>query len=262
MTNPTLYARKNWLEQSRFLSRDTKTILDLIATKVSTVKDPVVLFDLDSTLYEVAPRNLAIIRDWIAHSQKSVPQKILTSLNGLKLDDIGYSLKDTFQSVGLSLDDKEVLAAWENLKAFWWDRFFANHYLPHDLPYPGGVDYAHRLYHLGAKIIYLTGRDEPRMGEGTRANLLRDGFPHDEGGRTRLLLKSHGDKEDLKHKQDAFHVIKSIGNLVASFENEPMNFVAIQELFPEAMHVFVETVFSDYPAKPTSNAYLIRGFRH
>ena len=109
-------------------------------------------------------------------------------------------------------------------------------------------------------IVYLTGRDEPGMGDGTRAMLLRDGFPW-ETERTHLLLKPAYGLPDLEHKINAAQFIRAHGELVASFENEPPNLVAIYEQFPDAMHVFVETVCSDHAAPAGRGLYRIRGFR-
>jgi len=44
--------------------------------------------------------------------------------------------------------------------------------------------------------------------------------------------------------------IRRHGTLVASFENEPPNVVALSKVFPDAMHVFVDTVCSDLGAMP------------
>jgi hypothetical protein len=48
--------------------------------------------------------------------------------------------------------------------------------------------------------------------------------------------------------------------VVASFENEPANLLAMQEVLPDAMHVFMATVCSDRPALPGRDLYRIRSF--
>jgi hypothetical protein len=174
---------------------------------------------------------------------------------------VGYSLADTFDAMGLSLEDPEVKEAQQTAKKYWARRFFTNEYLKHDRVYPGAPEFVRELHELGAEIVYLTGRDEPGMGIGTRANLLRDGFPW-ETERTHLLLKKAFELDDVEHKQGAAEYIRRHGTLVASFENEPLNLVALYELFPEAMHVFVETISSDRPAMPCKGLYRIRGFNN
>jgi hypothetical protein len=169
-------------------------------------------------------------------------------------------LRDTFSAAGLELSRQEVLSAWESAKDFWNRRFFTGDYLRYDRVYEGAPEFVHELYRLGAELIYLTGRDEPNMGEGTRARLRQDGFPW-ELERTHLLLKAAPHLDDLSHKKEAAHYVRKTGRLVASFENEPKNLAALHALFPEAMHVFVDTVYSDHPTVPRQGLYRIAGFR-
>ena len=43
----------------------------------------------------------------------------------------------------------------------------------------------------------------------------------------------------------------------ASFENEPKNFIGMCQRFPQAIHVFVDSVCSDHPASPAEDAFLL-----
>ena len=172
---------------------------------------------------------------------------------------VGYSVRDTLTAVGVTLDETELQPALEAVKRFWSERFFKSAYLQYDRAYPGAAEFTRKLHELGAEIVYLTGRDEPNMGDGTRAMLMRDGFPWDVE-RTHLLLKKEAHFEDLVHKKEAAQFIRRHGALVASFENEPPNLVALYDLFPDAMHVFVETVCSDHPAVVRQGLYRIQGF--
>ena len=115
-----------------------------------------------------------------------------------------------------------------------------------------------RLYGLGAEIVYLTGRHEPDMDEGTRSVLRRDGFPLD-GERARLYPKPNFELDDYTHKKDAVASMSS-ARVVASFENEPSNLVIMQELLPDALHVFMETECSPRPAPPTTDVFRITRF--
>jgi hypothetical protein len=147
----------------------------------------------------------------------------------------------------------------DSAKKFWASRFFTSRYLPYDTAYPGAAEFAQHLYEQNATLVYLTGRDEPGMGDGTRANLIRDGFPW-EVPRTHLLMKAESRIPDIDHKRGAADYLKKHGELIASFENEPPNLVALYEKFPEAMHIFVDTVCSDHAALPGKGFYRIRGF--
>ena len=76
MSNSSLFPRQDWLRKSHFIEMEPSEVLETIAKIIPQVPEPVVLFDLDSTLYEVAPRNLAIIKDWLREGEEDVPQKL------------------------------------------------------------------------------------------------------------------------------------------------------------------------------------------
>jgi hypothetical protein len=255
-----------WSSTSRFHELSDIEVLKHVSARVGELKKkspqerPLVLLDMDSTLYEVGPRTFQILREWMDAAESQVFSAARAALQKMRLSDVGYSVRETFGTLGLDMQKPEARAAWESAKAFWGPRFFTSEYLRYDVPYPGAADFTRELYGLGAEIVYLTGRDEPGMGEGTRKNLLRDGFPW-EVERTHLLLKASTAIPDLDHKKGAAAYIQKTGRLVASFENEPRNLLALQSLFPEAMHVFVDTVHSDEKVEPGSELYRIAGFQ-
>lgn len=260
----SLYARHDWISACRFEDLGEAEILKEVARRISfsqsqSHKSTVVVFDLDSTLYEVAPRTHFIIREWI-QSGHSLPADVFEALTKMKHEEVGYSLMDTFQAVGLDVTQQPILDAWAVLKDYWWDRFFSSEYLKHDIAYPGAVDFVTHVFGLGADIVYLTGRDEKRMGVGTVHNLRRDGFPL-VPGRTRIVMKQQAHLSDADYKRQAAQEILKTGNVVASFENEPQNVVALFETFPEALHVFMHTVCSDKAAKAIHGIYKIKGFK-
>lgn len=259
---------KEWISACEFREMTEGQVLKEVSRRVTELKaragvtkkaHPLVLLDLDSTLYEVGPRTFQIIQEWIKSGASSEFPKTRAALATLKMAEVGYSLKETFATVGLDANDLEVAAALASAKPFWSERFFSSAYLPFDRAYEGAARFAQELHELGAELVYLTGRDEPRMGDGTRENLVRDGFPW-EIERTHLLMKPAPEMEDLDHKKRAADYIREHGTLVASFENEPLNLSALYEIFPDAMHVFVDTVCSDHPAVPCRGLYRIAGF--
>lgn len=249
-----------WASTCRFQELTQNQVLDAVADRVYRLdgSDPLVILDLDSTLYEVGPRTFQILREWVMSQESSRHPGPRRVLEGLTLPQVGYSVRATLESLGLSLADPEVKRAFGGLKGFWERRFFSNEYLKYDRPYPGAAEFSHRLRSLGAGLVYLTGRDEAGMGEGTRANLSRDGFSW---RGARLLLKPRSHLSDLDHKTAAARSLSSQGVVVASFENEPTNLVALREIFPNAMHVFVDTVCSDREVRPCHGLYRIQGFR-
>ncbi len=262
--------RGHWIAASQFHDLTEAEVLREVSKRVAETKaragaqrqsHPLVLFDLDSTLYEVGPRTHQILREWLDSSESAEFPRVREELRGLENQHVGYSLKDTFEALGLDLERADVSDGIASAKKFWLARFFSDDYLKYDHAYPGAAHFVREVHRLGAEIVYLTGRDEPGMGRGTRDALLRDGFPRG-CERTHLLLKAAFGLPDLEHKQSACNYVREHGSLIASFENEPVNLVAIYEIFPEAMHVLVETVSSEHAALPVQGLYRIRGFQH
>lgn len=262
-------ARKEWINACGFNELNERDVLREVSRRVSEAKakaagrkehHPLVLLDLDSTLYEVGTRSHYIFKEWAGTPEGQTYSAVSSAIDSLLDHQVGYSVRDTLRTLGLDLEHAEVQEGMNVLKKFWQDRFFTNEYLPHDRPYPGAARFARAVHELGAEIVYLTGRDEPGMGEATRANLIRDDFPWG-GERTHLLMKPAFHLPDLEHKKNAADYIRRHGTLVASFENEPANLIALYDIFPQAMHVFVETVCSDHATHPRQGLYRIRSFQ-
>ena len=259
-----IYSRKDWILRSSFHPLSNLEVLEKVENSLAQqlnskeAQKPVVLFDLDSTLYEVGHRTLAILREW--NQAPKVKLKIQALLDQIDLKHIGYSLSDIAQNLGLHLAHPETETALKELKPFWWERFFSNDYLPHDKPYPGAVEYAQRLFQQGAHIIYLTGREEGKMLKVTIENLKRDQFPWCDKN-THLVMKPSGVVLDVAHKQNVKPLVEKTGKLIASFENEPVNLVALSKTFPSAMHIFMDTVYSDHPTEPGKNLFRIQTFK-
>jgi hypothetical protein len=253
--------RKNWVDACEFHDVTQAQVLRAVADRVHALKGqrPLVVLDLDSTLYEVGPRTHQILKEWAESEEARLHPELLKVMPRIEELHVGYSLRDTFGAIGIDIEDARYAPSIDPLKKFWAKRFFSSHYLKYDRPYPGAAEFARKLHEIGASIVYLTGRDEPNMGVGTREMLKRDGFPW-ELDRTHLILKDDFARDDLEHKQLAAATIGKLGQLVASFENEPKNLVALYEIFPDAMHVFIETVSSDHAAMPCKGLYRIQGF--
>ncbi len=253
------FSRQEWVSACHFHDLTQLEVLQEVSRRVTSQVQPLVLLDLDSTLYEVGPRTYQIMMEWAQSTLgKAYPiaQRLILQM---ERRDIGYSVSDTFSKLGLKCEQPEVIDAMNSARSFWNERFFTSEYLKYDRPYVGASKFSQELHRLGAQIVYLTGRDEPNMGEGTRANLHRDGFPLDLSG-THLLMKRDFHLVDLEHKKAAAEYIRRYGVLVASFENEPLNLAALYEIFPDAMHVFVDTVCSEDHASPCQGLYRICGF--
>ena len=98
------------------------------------------------------------------------------------------------------------------------------------------------------------------MSFGTYDQLKTHGLPI-EVERTRLILKPKRHHDDLEFKAQAAKTIQEWGEVVASFENEPKNLIAMAAVFgPDVMNIFIESVSSDHPAPAGKAIYRITSF--
>jgi beta-phosphoglucomutase-like phosphatase (HAD superfamily) len=207
---------------------------------------PLVVFDLDSTLFSTAPRNLWILREFVRlHSPRHPYLSKLTA--GVGVLDMGWNVHDDLKRLGV--DDEELLA---ELKQFWRERFFSDDYLVHDTPVPGAVEFVEGVHEHGAFVYYLTGRHVGGMEVGTVRALTQRGFPF-WNGRCVLHLKPSPEMNDRAFKDEALDDIRSYkGRVIATFENEPENANLFAQAFPEAIHFLLTTIHSPHAEMPSA----------
>lgn len=253
-------SRSRWADASEFHPHSASELLKLLLGKIHAREDRgVVLFDLDSTLFDVSPRHWRILQEWSDNNASVDRSGLAIALRSAKPGALGYSVEDTLQAIGVDLRHAETRSALTDLKRFWAKRFFTHDYLSHDTVTPGALEFVRKVDEAGARIVYLTGRDEPGMGEGTRRALAREKFPLD-GARSQLWLKPRFEMDDAGFKREAASRLRDVGELLASFENEPKNLVMLRSEFPEALHVWLETVASEHPATPVRGVYRLKDF--
>jgi hypothetical protein len=219
-------------------------------------KQAVVMFDLDDTLINTKDRNLRILKDFarqpeLAASHPSDVQKILA----LRIDQVKYLLADTMKEIGVT--DADLI---KQASEFWLAHFFSNEYCAKDKANPGAARYLHLLARTGAKIVYLTGRDIPRMADGTRQNLLRNRFPMNPG-QAELIMKPDPKMDDLQFKISQYQSVEVMGEVVGVFENEPANINSMADAFPAAAAVFLDTIHSPKPDVPEDRVEWVGDFR-
>ncbi|MCB9639446.1 MAG: HAD family hydrolase [Myxococcales bacterium] len=235
------------------------TILARILEKIERVRqqgrDPLIVLDLDGTIYNNAPRTLRILQEF-AHQHAYEHPRLLNRIEQLAARDILYGVSDTLRSVGI--DDEENLRQIQN---FWFERFFTNTYLLHDLPTEGAVEFVRRVYEAEAIPAYLTGRDAPNMLLGTIQTLQRDGFPIGTVD-TRIILKPDFQTRDSDYKQSVVDHLRQAGEVVAVFDNEPGLCNLFQRAFPEAVVVRLEMPHAPNPEALLSDVIQIPHFAH
>lgn len=232
------------------------TVLQDILDRVRAVHDngalPVVLLDLDSTLFDTGERHRRILAEFaMEHGDPALVELVRT----LGPADFGWSVLDPLDARGFGDDSlrKQVMR-------FWGRAFFSDHYTDLDLPVRGAVGYVRALADAGALCVYLTGRDAPGMGAGTLRMLHRAGLPLLDGFGM-VLMKASTRAQDADHKATSLARIRRLGTVVATFENEPAHSNTFLDAFPEATHVLVGDVHSPSAPDPAPGLHGIDDFR-
>lgn len=241
------------------MSGPLRDVLNRVQICCNAGQTPIVIFDLDDTLFSTRERTLRIMQEFSKDYSVEFPS-FQHVLNRIRADDMRYGIKPTLANIGVS-DDVLI----EKLQEYWWDRFFQDEYVAYDLPIPGAVSFVNECYDNGAVIYYCTGRHYRRGGRatvvpnevseqsaqkppskgmerGTIRALLDRGFPL-ASGRAILHLKGsfHQHDPDFKYN-DALPKIRALnGKVVATFENEPENANIFLKAFPGAMHFWVQS---------------------
>lgn len=201
-------------------------------------RSPVVVFDLDGTLFDNGPRTWQILVDFAEHEGNAPLRKALDALPRRALP---YLLKDTLLRAGF--DDPGLL---DRAASYWRARFFTDDFQRFDEPIPGAVRYVSELFAAGATLVYLSGRDAPNMLVGCAASLRQHGFPVGIP-RTAIVLKHAFEDSDLTFKRDALDFMEELGVVAGTFDNEPANCNLFAARWPEAHHFFVETAHAPNP---------------
>lgn len=201
-------------------------------------RPPVVVFDLDGTLFDNGPRTWQILVELAEHEGNRALRQALDALPRTALP---YLLQETMQRAGY--EDPGLVA---RAAAFWKARFFTDDYQRFDEPLTGALRYVEELYQAGATLAYLSGRDAPKMLVGCAASLRQHGFPVGLP-RTAIVLKHRFEDLDLDFKREALGFMDDLGVVVATFDNEPANCNLFADRWPGALHFFVETAHAPNP---------------
>jgi predicted secreted acid phosphatase len=260
-----MFIRDQWIQNTQFFQDSNDEVLRKVVDRVRVLleakKLPIIVFDLDSTLFDVSKRTFQILKEWMAHPDTRNFHDTHAVLSSLTAGDLRYSLEELWESKSIPHAKAPFDHHFKHAKQFWRKRFFGHEYLRHDEPMNGAIEFVRNLHEMGAMIVYLTGRDVPQMAFGTYDQLKLHGLPI-EVDRTRLILKPKRHMEDIEYKSAAAKSISEWGEVVASFENEPKNLVAMAKSYkPETMNIFLHTVSSDHPAPGGKDIYKIQEFK-
>jgi phosphoglycolate phosphatase-like HAD superfamily hydrolase len=232
-------------------------VLHSVLERVSTwegQRPPVVVFDLDATLFDTRTRTLEILLELREEMLLEEPE-LAAALLRLQVEAVDYLLTDTLRGCGITRAEHQRM-----ISSFWHERFFSDDYIACDQPTPGAAEYVHACHEAGALVAYLTGRDIPGMLAGTVTKLRDEGFPVAVAG-TELVLKPDPAMSEEAFKRGALPTLERIGEVVAVFDNEPANCNLALALYPESMVVLLDTQRVPGAPPPSPQIQLVADFR-
>ncbi len=214
------------------------TVLGRVLEKARVLGEKgVAIFDLDSTLLDNRNRQAKILSEF--GSSENLPSLAQSTAAHWQ----GWDIKVAMRNAGL--DEASIEKHAEAAKTYWRERFFTSPYAALDDAIRGASQYLQTLAATGVRIVYCTGRHEP-MREGSVASFQRHGFPIPDG-RTELLMKPTFELSDDDWKTQAYAKIRTLGQVVAAFDNEPTHVNGYRSAFPEAIIVHLATDDSGRP---------------
>ncbi|CAN5449168.1 hypothetical protein BH10BDE1_BH10BDE1_06920 [soil metagenome] len=201
-----------------------------------------VIFDLDSTLYDLTQRVTAILKRFTLDPEVCAKfPEACARLQNVKIHRTDWGLVEPLSRVGITNSSHDEFV--REVHAAWAAGFFSNDFLDRDFPLPGAVEFVRACLERGAEILYLTGRDVPRMGAGTQTSLREWGFPL-EHPKVNLVLKPTKELDDAQFKADVIDALVHRYDHVWLFENEPVNINVVLKRTPKVKVVFVDTCHS------------------
>ena len=231
-----------------------RTVLERVQQTLELGRNPVVVFDLDATLYDNRPRTLEILMEYREDIFESHPD-VAEALGTVTAERIEYLLSDSLRGCGITRSDIV-----QDVTRFWRERFFTDEYVQRDTTIDGAAEYVLACHDAGAIIVYMTGRDVPGMLLGTVASLRDSGFPIGVAG-IELVLKPDANLPDEAFKRGALPTLERLGDMVAFFDNEPANCNLARAMFPDSLVVLLETQRVPYAPALSEDIEVVADFR-
>lgn len=214
-------------------------VFDRVRASAAAGRVPCCIFDLDSTLLNSRQRSFRILQAFTEARGRRYPG-LAERVADIRDEELGYQ-------VSAPLEGHPCLTPGlrQDLRAWWGKRFFTSEWCEGDRPIAGAVEFVQVCRGEGAVILYITGRDTPRMKAGTLEGLRREGFPRPGSEGVELHMKPLGSKGDRGFKARAIEEVCARPlDVVASFENEPGNANLFCRAFPDSLTFLLETVHS------------------
>jgi hypothetical protein len=216
---------------------------------------PIVVFDLEGTLLDNRPRTLRILQEFAKSEIKTARPEAAERLAMLTAAMMQYRLTDTLTAVGVT--EEGVV---NNAAVYWAEKFFTDDYLKYDAPVPGAVAYVRSLYSIGARIVYVTGRDQARQLIGTVRALRDNGFPVGIFG-SELIMKPTAEIQDPIFKQQVTTYLRNSGKVIATFDSEPSNINAYRRALADTTCVLFSAPRAPNPPPLLPNIVTLTSFQ-
>jgi hypothetical protein len=231
------------------------TLIERIpATAEGSGRVPLMVFDLDATLFDNRPRTLEILMNYREAVVDQQPE-VAGALASLTADRIHYLLSDTLRGCGITRAN--VVS---EITRFWHERFFTDEHCQYDAPIEGAADFVRACHEAGAVIVYMTGRDVAGMLLGTMSSLRDCGFPIAVAG-AEVILKPDATMPDEAFKRLALPTLERLGDVVGFFDNEPANCNLAKAMFPDAVVVLLDTQKVPYAPELAEDVQVVTDFR-
>ena len=217
----------------------------------------VVVFDLDSTLFCVRFRNASILNQLAADTElnQHFPE-FAPHLKSLNVTPKDWGIRTILARAKIL----GTIDFFEMIRTKWAEAFFSSLHLHHDEPYPGAVSYVQALADVGTDIHYLTGRDWPRMGQGTLASLKKWQFPL--LSEKHLHMKPDSTRHDADFKLDVLQKLNNQTSELYFFENEPVIINLVHRSLPNLPIIFINSIHSGRETTAEGLPMIEPDFRH
>jgi len=233
-------------------------VMDEVLKKVRDLKaaggKPVVIFDLDDTIYSTPERVIAILHDYGKQIGDDRLEKI-------EKRHVHYEMDATLIAGGIP--EAEAKGAFgQQVRRAWSRRFFHGDSYTLDGHVPGAIDFVKRCEAAGATIVYVTGRKE-RWRAQCLAVIRLSGLPDEHlfmkppvpSGQPKL--HTHDFKEQVTRD-----TISAMGTIVATFDNEPSNVNSFKRAIPADAHsVWLDTLWKPSSPAVVAGTEVLKDFR-
>jgi hypothetical protein len=195
----------------------TDDVLGKVRDLAANSLRPIVVFDLDETLFDTRYRTKALVEEFGRVNNEM-------RLKTVAIDQVRHSLDDTLKQLrytGREIGTSRVI---RDLRAFVKAELSKGAF-EHDKPLPKAAAYLTKLQQGGAEIVYIADRPLSQADATNRA-LRAAGFPAGD------LISRDRSGSVSKWKAAQVASLQSRGTLVAMFDNEPRESNAVREALP------------------------------